>query len=127
MSYKILIVDDSKLARMAVVRALNSLRPQWTRFEAGSADEAMRVMQASKPDVALVDFNMPERDGLELAADLRRTSPTMPIGVISANHQQGVLNRTLAMGASFVPKPVTEDALDRFLTEAESGLQKDGR
>ena len=37
MKYKLLIVDDSKLARMAVIKALNSCYPDWQRVEAGSA------------------------------------------------------------------------------------------
>ena len=40
MSYKILIVDDSKLARMAVNKALNALYPDWMRLEAANAEEA---------------------------------------------------------------------------------------
>jgi CheY-like chemotaxis protein len=127
MSYTILIVDDSKLARMAVVKALNALRPQWSRVEAASADEALSAMRRAAPDVALLDFNMPGRDGLELAAELRQASPHMPVGVISANHQQGVLDRTLAMGASFLPKPLTEEVLGRFLVVAEQQLAKEGK
>jgi DNA-binding NarL/FixJ family response regulator len=125
MSHKILIVDDSKLARMAVIKALNALRPQWTRVEAASAEEALKAMQESAPDVALLDFNMPGQDGLDLAADLRKSRPDMPVGVISANHQQGVLSRTLAIGATFLPKPLTEEVLGRFLIVAEQRLEKD--
>ena len=72
MTYKVLIVDDSKLARMAVVKALNSCYPDWQRVEAGSAAEALRAMKHDAPHIALVDFNMPNRDGLHLAADLRK-------------------------------------------------------
>ena len=127
MSYKILIVDDSKLARMAVVKTLNALRPEWTRVEAASAEDALKLLEISAPDIALLDFNMPERDGLELAADLRRSRPDMPIGVISANHQQGVIDRTLAIGASFLPKPLTEEILARFIVIVEQRLGKDSK
>ena len=68
MTYKLLIVDDSKLARMAVAKALNSCYPDWQRVEAGSAAEALSAMERDAPDIALVDFNMPTRDGLHLAA-----------------------------------------------------------
>ena len=44
---KILVVDDSKLARMAMAKALNAVRPEWTRIEAGSADEALARKFAS--------------------------------------------------------------------------------
>jgi CheY-like chemotaxis protein len=127
MSYKILIVDDSKLARMAAAKALNALRPGWTRIEAASAEEALSAMQISAPDIALLDFNMPGRDGLDLAAELRRSKPGMPVGVVSANHQQSVLDRTLAIGASFLPKPINEEVLGGFLLVAEKLLAKDGR
>jgi len=127
MSYKILIVDDSKLARMAVVKALNALRPGWTRIEAASAEEALSAMKTSAPDVALLDFNMPGRDGLDLAAELRRSNPAMPVGVVSANHQQAVVDRALAIGASFLPKPLNEQLLAGFIAVAEKRLAKDGR
>jgi len=123
MVYKLLIVDDSKLARMAVVKALNSYYPDWERVEAGSAADALRAMEADAPHVALVDFNMPNTDGLELAADLRKLNPTMPIGIISANHQQSVVDRASDLGATFLPKPLADKALRDFLTQAVHDLQ----
>ena len=49
MGYRILVVDDSKLARMAVAKALNALHPDWTRVEAANADEALALMQRPAP------------------------------------------------------------------------------
>jgi CheY-like chemotaxis protein len=123
MTYKLLIVDDSKLARMAVVKALNSCYPDWQRVEAGSAADALQVAQQETPDVALVDFNMPVRDGLALAEDLRAMQADMPVGIISANHQQAVIDRARALGAVFLPKPVTEQSLREFLKGALLQLQ----
>jgi DNA-binding NarL/FixJ family response regulator len=123
MTYKLLIVDDSKLARMAVIKALGSVYPTWQRVEAGNAADALKAAQESTPDIALVDFNMPERDGLALAADLRVLQPDMPIGIISANHQQAVVDRARALGAVFLPKPVTEKSLHEFLKGAVQQLQ----
>jgi CheY-like chemotaxis protein len=123
MTYKLLIVDDSKLARMAVVKALNSCYPDWYRVEAGSAADALQAAQKETPDVALVDFNMPGQDGLALAEELRALQADMPIGIISANHQQAVIDRARALGAVFLPKPVTEQSLREFLKSAVQQLQ----
>ena len=118
MACKILVVDDSKLARMAVAKVLNGLYPDWTRVEAANADEALAALEEQKPDLVVVDFNMPGRDGLEIAAELRRIHPTMPVAVISANHQQEIVDRANAVGATFLSKPLTEPALRDFLAGA---------
>ena len=123
MIYKLLIVDDSKLARMAVIKALSSCYPDWQRVEAGSAADALKAVKQEKPHIAIVDFNMPNGDGLQLAVDLLALTPGMPIGIISANHQQAVVDRARALGASFLPKPLTEQSLREFLTGAAQRLQ----
>jgi CheY-like chemotaxis protein len=123
MTYRILVVDDSKLARMAVAKAFNAVRPDWIRVEAGNAAEALALAKASSFDLALLDFNMPERDGLHLAADLKAVTPGIQLAVISANHQKEVVDRAHALGASFLAKPLTEKALGDFLTTAEPKLK----
>ena len=64
MSYKLLIVDDSKLARMSVAKVLTALRPDWSNVQASNADEAVALASSEGVDIALLDFNMPGRDGL---------------------------------------------------------------
>jgi DNA-binding NarL/FixJ family response regulator len=123
MRYRVLIVDDSKLARMAVIRALKQTCPDCERVEAGSATEALSAMQRDPPNIALVDFNMPGTDGIKLAADLRNLEPKMPIAVVSANHQQEVVNRAHALGATFLPKPLADKALSEFIESAMRNLQ----
>jgi CheY-like chemotaxis protein len=112
---KVLIVDDSKLARMAVVKALIALHPDWTRVEAANAAEALECIKQGPLDIVLLDFNMPGKDGLLLAAELRQSNPNMSIAVISANRQVEVVNRAKAAGATFLPKPLTAQALGEFL------------
>jgi CheY-like chemotaxis protein len=126
MSYKVLIVDDSKLARMAVVRALGSVRPDWSRVEAASAEEAIAALKDADPDLVILDYNMPGRDGLDVAVELLSIRPSMPIALISANHQREVVSRAEAMGMTFLEKPLTELALKEFLTGANSRLDARG-
>lgn len=126
MTYKILIVDDSKLARMAVGKVLNGLRPDWVRIEATNADEALALAQQTMFHIALLDFNMPGRDGLSLAADLRDLSPQMPVALISANVQHEIMQRAKEVGADFLPKPLTEEAMRAFIQQAEQRLETAG-
>jgi DNA-binding NarL/FixJ family response regulator len=118
MTCKLLIVDDSKLARMSVAKALKTLYPDWKQVEATNADDALALAKEGSFDIALLDFNMPGRDGLILAAELRGAHPAMQLAIISANHQDEIVARAKAVGAAFLPKPLTEQALGQFLQGA---------
>ncbi len=117
-THRVLIVDDSKLARMAVIRVLNALHPDWQSIEAGNAEQALEALKRESPDFVLLDFNMPGKDGLALAEELRALDAQLNVAVISANHQVEVVNRAKATGATFLRKPLTEKALAEFLDAA---------
>ncbi|MBK3404761.1 response regulator [Methylorubrum populi] len=119
-----LIVDDSKLARLVVTKLLRQLKPDWEIAEAANADAAMTLVGERQVDVALLDFNMPGKDGLELAADLRAARPGMPIAVVSANIQDEIIARARSVDATFLPKPLTEEGLAGFLSGAALRLRR---
>ncbi len=125
MGYRVLIVDDSRLARMSVGKALDGLHPDWVRMEAANADEALSLIKDA--DITLLDFNMPGRDGLEVATELRTLHPDMPVAVISANSQTEIVSRAEAVGAIFLNKPLTAQALAAFLDDAQARLKSAGR
>ena len=122
----VLIVDDSKLARIVVGKAVAALQPDWSRLEAGNADEAREVLDGHDVDVLILDFNMPGKNGLELAEELRAQYPAMPIALATANVQDEVIARARAAGASFIPKPVSEEGLRGFLSGAALKLRSGG-
>ncbi|MFC0202828.1 response regulator [Novosphingobium soli] len=123
MPVTVLIVDDSKLARIVAGKALAELQPDWSKLEAGSASQALELIAGQTPDVALIDFNMSDKDGLELAAELRGLLPDLPIAIITANIQDEIIARAREIGAAFVAKPVTADALQPFLSGAALRLR----
>lgn len=125
MTHQVLIVDDSKLARMGVIRAMKTLHPDWESMEASNADEAVALVRASMPDFVLMDYNMPGKDGITLAAELRALDTHMQVAVISANQQVEVVDRARAAGASFLPKPITEKALADFFEAAQKRNKTD--
>ncbi len=123
MAITVLIVDDSKLALIVAGKALVELQPEWQKIEAGGADQAMEVIATHAVDIALIDFNMADKDGLQLAAELRALYPDMPIAIITANIQDEVIARACAVGATFVPKPVTSEGMQGFLAGAALRLR----
>lgn len=126
MTVTVLVVDDSKLARIVAGKAIAALQPDWKRVEAGNAADALAIVGSQQVDVAILDFNMPDKDGLELASELRATHPAMPIAVITANVQDEIIARVRALNATFVPKPVTQDALGGFISGAALRLRAIG-
>ena len=127
MAYRVLVVDDSKLARMAVAKALTAIHPDWTRVEAANADEALALAKSGSFDMAILDFNMPGRDGLQLATEMLALKPGVPLAVISANHQVEVVTRAREVGATFLQKPLTEKALGEFAADAVKRLSATAR
>ena len=124
MNYKVLVVDDSKLARMVMASAFRRIRPEWTLVETSNADEALATASEGAVDIALIDFNMPGTDGLELVAKIRKSYPGMPVAVVSANVQDEIIGRARQLDAGFIAKPLTDEALEAFLSGAALRLRK---
>lgn len=117
---RILLVDDSKLARIVLVRTIRALQPEWICMEATSGEDALALLEIQNADIAILDFNMPGRNGLDVARELRSRFPGMPIAIVTANIQSDVLAGARRVGAHFVPKPVDEDGLRHFLERART-------
>lgn len=122
----ILIVDDSKLARIVVGKAIAAVQPDWSRVEAANAEEAEEVIGRGGVDLMIVDYNMPGCNGLELAERMRARFADMPIALATANVQDEIMAKARAINVTFVPKPITEDGLRGFLSGAALRLRRNG-
>lgn len=123
MATTLLIVDDSKLARIVVGKAVAALQPDWERVEASTADEALSLIEQRPVDAVILDYNMPGRSGLDLAEELRARFPDLPIALATANVQDEVIARARAAKATFIAKPVTEDGMRGFISGAALTLR----
>jgi CheY-like chemotaxis protein len=109
---------------MVMASAFRRLRPDWELIEASNGEDAINALSSQPIDIALVDFNMPGIDGLELVAKIRKSHPKMPMAVVSANVQDEIIARARELNAAFVTKPLTDEALGAFLSGAILRLQK---
>lgn len=98
----------------AFVRAALESDGDFDVIEAASGFEALRVLPRDRFELAIVDINMPDINGLELVAFMRKTDPhkTTPIIVISTEASERDRGRALGLGANaFVAKPFTPESL----------------
>lgn len=115
MPLRALIVDDTRLARMMLGRAVRALRPEWIIEEAGNGSEAL-TMNASNPfDVMFVDVNMPNMDGLTLTTKIRGVHPTMTMALVTANVQQSTQDHGADLGIEIIGKPINTAKLTGWL------------
>ena len=97
---------------------MQRLRPEWELVEASGANDALQAIVKGTVDIALIDFNTPGTDGLELTAKIRESYPAMPIAMVTANLQEEIIARARELNVAFVPKPLAHEALDAFLSGA---------
>lgn len=80
MGIRILIADDSPVVRQCLGRLLLRGRPGWEVCgEASSGEDAVRQAQELSPDVVILDFMMPAKNGIEAAAEIGELLPRIPI------------------------------------------------
>ena len=101
---RILVVDDSRHFRRTVLELLRA-RGLALFGVAADGDQALAALAAGCPDGALVDINLPGRDGFEVAASVAARCPATRILLISADVDAVPVSRLDSCGAAaFVPK-----------------------
>jgi len=108
----ILYVEDNAENRLLVRRILQA--EGYSVLEADSAQAALNVVQRHRPDLILMDINLPEMDGYSLTSQLK-AMPSMfrvPIVALTANVMKGDRERTLEAGCDgYIQKPIDVDML----------------
>lgn len=112
----VLIVDDSKTARMMLKHWLKTFNPEIGILEAGSASEAMEASRSmTANDMAIIDYNMPGENGLELAEKLAGKLPKTRMTLCTANIQEAVRNRAESLGVFYIAKPMTPAKVKKIM------------
>jgi len=119
---RILIVDDHAMIRRGLRSILTGAFPQLELVEARDAIEALQAGEKAAFDLALLDINLPGRNGLDLLQDLRRLHPGMPVIVLTAFPENDYALRAFKLGASgYVTKQSAETELLRAVGKVLAG------
>lgn len=109
---KALVVDDSRLARVALTRLLLRLGVDVETADSGA--EALAAVRAETPDVVFLDYMMPDMDGFEAASALSELPEVQSVPLVMYTSQNTPEDRARAIRcgiSGFLVKPVSEDAL----------------
>ena len=120
MAKQIWIVDDDEEMIRAVRLMLKLLDGEVTSFFNARA-AAQAVLEGRRPDLFILDINMPEVTGLDLLEFLRRREATrsLPVVMLSTEASDVMIDRARELGAdAYVSKPVTIEELERAMNEA---------
>lgn len=112
---RILLVDDSRVARLTLKHLMKEAGFELEVHEAANADEALVLIQEHTYDRALIDYNMPGRDGIELATEIRKVQPQLPLTLVTANVQDAIQERAAQLGMQFLGKPVNQEQLNQVI------------
>lgn len=112
---RILIVDDSGLARRMSREAINNLLPAAVIVEAKDGADALEKVNGDQFDVAFIDLNMPGMDGITLARELSRRDDRTRLVLCTANIQETTRQRADELGMKFIAKPISSDKVKAFL------------
>ena len=119
---RVLLAEDQAMIREALAALLSFEDDIEVVAQVGRGDEVTAAALASKPDVALLDIEMPGMDGLTAAAALSQACPGTKIVILTTFGRPGYLRRAMEAGASgFVVKDSPADRLARTIRQVLSG------
>ncbi len=117
---KILLVDDSRTIRNIQKNTLASMN-HTDILEAADGVEALAVLKEERPDLMLVDWNMPNMDGITLVRKVRETDKTLPMIMVTTEAEKARVIEALKAGVNnYVVKHFTAETLSEKINQTMS-------
>jgi len=109
---KVLIIDDIPETREMLRKLLSFESDIEVVGEAATGREGLALADQFKPDIVLMDINMPDMDGIEATEEIKKTHPAVGVIIMSVQSEAGYLRRAMMAGArDFVTKPISGETI----------------
>lgn len=119
---RILVADDEHLIRDAIAGLLDLEEDFEVVAQAASGEEALAMALKLRPDVALLDLQLPGPDGIEIARRLAAELPACRCVIVTSHGRPGYLKSALAAGVSgFLPKTVSSRTFAEVVRKVAAG------
>ncbi|HLF51917.1 PAS domain-containing protein [Flavobacterium sp.] len=115
---KILIVEDNKINMLLAKTLIKRIISNCTIFEAKDGNEAIEQYKKEKPDLVLMDIQMPNKNGYEATDEIRKLkdAENIPIIAITAGIMDGDKEKCLVSGMNdYLSKPIIQTDLEKIL------------
>ena len=112
-----MVVDDSRMARKMVLRAIKKYidEDKDSIIQAYNGAEAVALYREYEPDFVFMDLTMPVMDGFEALEQIKKFDKNARIIILSADIQQGAVEKVLANGAlQFIKKPIDTSKMEEI-------------
>lgn len=104
----VLLVDDSRFVRARLRRLLEESDTRCVVMEAGTATAAAKALQSLRPDVAVLDLNLPDGSGFDLLPGIKRVSPQSVVILLTNHDGPAIRKRATSLGADHYFRKSTE-------------------
>lgn len=123
--YKIMIAEDEKIEREHLVRVIDALELPFERIlVASNGQEGMELFAKWKPEIVIVDINMPVMDGLAMIEQIRTSEPDTLCYILSSYNYFNYAQRALRLGViDFILKPADRHVIHDCLMNAMEHLK----
>ncbi|WP_181313064.1 response regulator transcription factor [Nocardioides campestrisoli] len=119
---RVLLADDENLIRSALAQMLDLEDDLEVVAEAATGAEALAAVGEHRPDVAVLDLQMPDLDGIEVAERLAAVAPGCACLIVTSHGRPGYLKRALAVGVrGFLPKTTSAATLASVVRTVHAG------
>ena len=119
---KVVMVDDHSMIRIGLKAYFNTIPDIEIVGEAASGEEALQVVEATQPDVVLMDLIMEGMDGVEATKQIRKICPTSRVIILTSYHEDLHIFPAIRAGAlSYVLKDIDPDDLAKAIRRAHAG------
>ena len=119
---RIMLVDDSRTIRNIQKKVLAKLGYE-DIVEASDGVEALEKYKEGPPDLMLIDWNMPNMDGITLVKTIRQTDKTVPMIMCTTEAEKSRVVEALKAGVNnYMDKPFTADTLAEKINQTLSKL-----
>mgnify|MGYP000851693656 CR=1 FL=1 len=119
---RVLLADDHEIVRAGLKRIVQEAGDMEVVAEAPDGRQALKLIEETSPDVAVVDISMPGMDGLEVIDRLHGCHPKLPVLVLTMHEEDQYVVRTINLGAKgYLTKRSAPEQLVKAIRQVHNG------